>query len=108
MILNLHSDASYLSAARVRSRSGGYLFLGSPTKDGKPISLNSNIAVTCAIIKIVAASAAKVELGALFINAEEAKIIQSILSGLDHPQPPTPIHVDNMAAVDIVNNTIKR
>ena len=29
MILNVHSDASYLSAGRARSRVGGYFFLGS-------------------------------------------------------------------------------
>ena len=60
------------------------------------------------IIKIVAESAAEAELGALFINAKEAKIIRIILSELGHPQPPTPIHVDNTTAVGIVNNTIKR
>ena len=79
-------------------------------KNGEPIFLNGNIAVTsCAIIKIVAASAAEAELGALFINAKEAKIIRIILSELGHPQPPTPIHVDNTTTVvGIVNNTIKR
>ena len=30
------------------------------------------------------------------------------MSELGHPQPPTPIHVDNTTAVGIVNNTIKR
>ena len=29
MILNVHSDASYLSAPKARSRAGGYFFLGS-------------------------------------------------------------------------------
>jgi len=77
-------------------------------KHGKPIFLNGNIAVTCAIIKIVAASVAEADLGAFFIYAKEAKIIWIILSELGHPQPPTPIHVDNMTAVGIVNNTIKR
>jgi len=93
MILNLHSNASYLSTARGRSRAGGHFFLGSMPKNGEPNFLNGNIAVTCAIIKIVAASV--VELGALFINAKEANIIRIILSELSHPQSPTPIHVDN-------------
>ena len=108
MIINLHFDASYLSVARGRSRAGGYFFLGSIPKNGEPIFLNGNIAVTCAIIKIVAASAAEAELGALFINAKEANIIRIILSELGHPQPPTPIHVNNTTAVGIVNNTIRR
>jgi len=77
-------------------------------KESEPIFLNNNIAVTCAITKIVAASAAEAELGALFINAKEAKIIRILLAELGHLQPPTPIHVNNTTAVGIVNNTIKR
>ena len=33
MVLNLHSDASYLLAGQGRSRAGGYSFLGSVPKD---------------------------------------------------------------------------
>ena len=56
----------------------------------------------------MAASAAKAELGALFLNAMDAKIIRLTLRELGHPQPPAPIHVDNLTAVGIMNNTIKR
>ena len=108
MILNVHSDASYLTATRVRSRAGGYFYLGSISRDGKPIKLNGNIAITCAILKSVAASAAEAELGALFLNAQEARIIRLTLAELGHPQPPTPIHIDSSRCVGIVNNTIKR
>jgi hypothetical protein len=68
MILNVHSDASYLSAPRARSRAGGYFFLGSLPCDGDPIKLNGAIHVTCTILKLVAASAAEAELGALFLS----------------------------------------
>jgi hypothetical protein len=30
-----------------------------------------------------------------------------VLEELGHPQPPTPIHIDNTTTVGIVNNTIK-
>ena len=76
MILNVHSDASYLSAATCRSCAGGYFFLGSLPTDGKPIQLNGNIMITCKILKLVVSSAAEVELGALFVNTEEAKILR--------------------------------
>ena len=66
------------------------------------------MAITCAILKLVAASAAEAELGALFLNAQEARIIRLTLTEMGHPQPPTPVHVDNSTAVGIVNNTIKR
>ena len=70
MILNVHSDASYLSAPKARSRAGGYYFLGSLPKDNKPIKLNGAFFVLCTILRLVAASAAEAELGALFLNAK--------------------------------------
>ncbi len=108
MIFNVHSDASYLSAPKARSPAGGYFFLGSLPHNGDPIKLNGAIHVTCTILKLVAASAAEAKLGALFLNAQEAKVIRLVLAKLGHPQPPTPIHIDNTTTVGIVNNTIKR
>ena len=108
MILNVHSDASYLSAPRARSRAAGYFFLGSIPRDGYPIALNGAIQVICVLLKCVAASAAEAELGALFLNAKEAKIMRLTLQELGHRQPPTPIHIDNSTTVGIVNNTVKR
>ena len=108
MILNVHSDASYLSAGKGRSRAGGYFFLGSLPVDNEPIQLNGNIAITCAILKLVAASAAEAELGALFLNTQEARVMRLILHELGHSQLPTPIHIDNTTTVGVVNNTIKR
>jgi hypothetical protein len=108
MILNIHSDASYLSAPKARSRAGGYFFLGSLPRDSDPIKLNGAIHITCTILKLVAASAAEAELGALFLNAQEAKALRLTLAERGHPQPPTPIHINNTTAVGIVNNTIKR
>jgi hypothetical protein len=92
MILNVHSDALYLSAPKARIHSGGYFFLSSIPQDGDPIKLNGAIHITCTILKLVAAFAAEVELGALSLNAQEAKVLQLILTQLGHPQPPTPIH----------------
>ena len=100
--------SSYLSAGRERSRAGGYFFLGSLPRYDTTIFLNGNIAITCAILKLVAVSAAEAELGALFMNVQEARIFRLTLTEMGHPQPPTPVHVDNTTAVGIVNNTIKR
>ncbi len=74
MILNIHSDALYLSAPKARSCAGSYFFLGSIPQDGNPIKLNGAIHITCTILKLVAASAAEVKLGAHFLNAQEAKV----------------------------------
>jgi hypothetical protein len=107
MILTVHSDASYLSVPKARSWAGGYFFLGSLPQYGDPIRLNGAIQITCTILKLVAALAAEAELGALFLNEQESKIMQLILTELCHPQPPTPIHIDNTTIVGIVNNTVK-
>jgi hypothetical protein len=108
MILNVHSDASYLSAPKASSLAGGYFFLGSIPHNWDPIKLNGAIHITCAILKLVAASPAEAKLGALFLNAQEAKVSWLILVELGHPQPPTPKYIDNTTTVGIVNNTIKR
>ena len=79
MILKIHSDASYCSAGRGRSRAGTYVFLGIIPVDEQPIKLNENIHITCAILKLVAASAAEAELGALFLNTQEAKVLRITL-----------------------------
>jgi hypothetical protein len=74
MMLNIHSGASCLSAPHAQSRAGGHFFLGSLLTDGDPIKLNGAIHITCTILKLAAASAAEAELGALFLNAQEAKV----------------------------------
>jgi hypothetical protein len=108
MILNIHSDASYLNKPNARSRVAGHYFLGWLPQNNLPIKLNGAIHVISTILKFVAASAAEAELGALFVNAKEGRVIRLILSELGHPQPPTPIHCDNSTAAGIANNTVKR
>ncbi len=108
MVFNVHSNASYLSSPQARSCAGGYFFLGSIPHDSHPIFINGAIHITCTILKLIAASALETKLGALFLNAQEAKVMRICLEELRHPQPPTPIHIDNTTTVGIVNNTIKR
>ena len=64
--------------------------------------------MTWAILKLVAASAAESELGVLFLNGQDAKILQLALAELGLPQPPTPIHVNTTTTVGILNNAIKQ
>jgi hypothetical protein len=107
MVLNIHSNASYLSTSCARSCAGGYFFLGSLPVDSDPIKLNGAIHIMCRILKLVAASTAKANLGALFLNSQEAKVLCLTLAKLGHPQRLTLIHIDNTTTVGIVNNTIK-
>ena len=108
MILNVHSHASYLSEKNAKSRAAGHFFLGWQPDDKQPIRLNGPILTLCTILKFVPASAAEAELGAMFLNTKEAKIIRLTLEELGHLQPPTPMHCDNATAAGIANNTVKR
>jgi hypothetical protein len=108
MIMNVHSDASYLSESDARSRACGHFFMGWSPDDGDPIKLNGAFFTLCAILRFVVASAAEAELGALFLNCKEGMIFRMTLEELGHPQPRTPVHCDNATAVGIANNTVKR
>jgi hypothetical protein len=104
MVMNIHSDASYLSESKARSRACGHFFMGALPKDGEPIKLNGAFHTLCSILRFVVASAAEAEL----VNCQEGMIFKATLKDLGHPQPKIPVHCDNATAVGIANNTIKR
>jgi hypothetical protein len=116
MSLKIHSDASYLSEPKARSRAGGYFYLSShptdpskpPTPTSIPPPMNGAIHVLSSILDVVLASATEAELGACFFNAREGVVFRIILHELGHPQPPTPLQVDNSCAAGIVNDTVKQ
>ena len=58
------------------------------------------------IIRAVMSSAAEAELGALFINAKTAILMRHTLEEMGHPQPQTPIQMDNKTANDLLTNKI--
>ncbi len=107
MVLNIHLDASYLSEPKAHSQACSHFFMGSVPRKGKPIKLNGAFHTLCLILWCVAASVAEAELGALFINCQEGMIFRATLEDLGHPQPPIPVHCDNVASIGIANNTIK-
>ncbi len=107
MIMNVHSDASYLSESDARSRAYGHFFMGWSPKDGDPIKLNGAFFTLCAILWFVVASAVEAELGALFLDWKECIIFCLTLEELGHPQPKTPVHCNNATTVGIANNTVK-
>ena len=108
MCLHVHSDASYLSVPKARSRAGGHFFLSDhPDKPGL-LQINGPVHVISKIIKLVMASAAEAEIGASFVAAQESIPIVTSLEELGHKQPPTPIQVDNTTAVGFANREIKQ
>jgi hypothetical protein len=112
MLLHVHSDASYLSEAKARSRAGGLFFLSGPTNapaaDPVPPANNGAIHVNSVIMRNVLASATEAEVGALFHNAQDACMLRQTLTELGHPQPATPIQTDNACAEGIINDTVKQ
>jgi hypothetical protein len=74
MIMNIQSDASYLSKKGARSQACGHFFMGWMPKDGEPIKLNGSFHTNLSIMRFVIASAAEAELGALFHNCQTGMI----------------------------------
>ena len=75
MILNIHSDASYLSEKGAKSCIAGQFFLGSHPTPNKPIMLNGAIYTCCGIPHFIVASTAEAEPRTLFLNCKEGKLI---------------------------------
>ena len=104
MVLRVDSDAAYLVAPEARSRAGGYHYLS----DKAGTVFNGPVLVLAKVIKNVMASAAEAELGALFMNAQEAVALRNCLEAMGYPQPPTSVKTDNNTAQGIINNTMKQ
>ena len=97
-----------MSEPKARSRAAGHYFLGSIPEANKPIKLNGAVHSLCTILKFLAASAAEAELGALYLNLKQGRIIRLMLEEMGHPQPPTLINCDNLTTTSIVNGTVKQ
>ena len=102
MQLQVHSDASYLSESKSRSRAGAFMFLGKLKPGAQP---NAPLLYLSVIISTVVDSATAAEYAALFIAAQAATSLRMTLAELGYPQAATPIICDNQCAVGIANNS---
>jgi hypothetical protein len=107
MILNIHSDAGYLNEPEARSRAGGHFFMSSKPRNGEQHH-NGSILTLSTILRMVVASAAVVEIKALFLNAKEGVNIRNILKEMGHPQRATPMQTDNTTVHGILRGTCKQ
>jgi hypothetical protein len=103
IILAVHSDASYLSEAKARSRSGGHFYL--TNKDDEKFQ-NGAVLTLSSIIKHIMASASEAELAAMFYNTREAIPLRVTLEEMGHPQPATNVTVDNSTAPSLTQGTM--
>ena len=73
ILLNVHSEVSYLFETKARcSMAGCYFFRSVPMK-GEDVVVKENIFLNRGILKIMVCSSTKAELGALFLNLREGK-----------------------------------
>ena len=85
MLLQVHSDASFMNEIKTRSIAAGIFFLGNKINPNMPIYLNGPIHVLCKVLDKIAASAAETELGSLFLNVQETIKFKIALEKLGHP-----------------------
>ena len=104
MVRIIHSNASYLSELKARSRAGGHFFMSSDVTNPRNNGAVLNIAQ---LIKPVMSSAAEAELGALYINVREAVPVHQLLTEMGHIQQLTHIQPDNSTACGVVNSNIQ-
>ena len=103
MILECHSDVSYLSETKARIQTGGNLFLSYNNKTPRNNGEVLNISL---IIKVVINFDIEAESRAIYINACEVapKIIS--LNEIGHPQQRTPMKTNNLSAHSVVMKNI--
>jgi hypothetical protein len=108
MQLKIHSDASYLSEPKAKSRIGRYFYLGNKYDSRmKPLS-NGPLLCHTTVLKHVVSSVAEAEFGALFVNAKESTVTSTTLSEMGHNQDATDLTTDNTTADGIINNTVQQ
>ena len=108
MILHIHSDASYNSEAKSKIREGGHFYLSNTTSIRTNMINNGAILNTSTIMSNVMASASEAKCGALFNNTKEAVSLRTTLHETGHPQPPTPVEVNNSTSVSFANKKTKQ
>jgi len=105
MILNVHSDASYLSETKARSRAGAFMCMGTELHGARP---NAPVLYLSVIISTIVDSATAAEYTAAFIAAQAATSLRLTLGELGYMQPATQITCDNACAVGIANDAFNQ
>ena len=111
MILWISSDSSYLSVPKARSRVGGHHFLGNMHDPTKPIAkqrseINAPVHAEASILRNVMSAASESEIAAAHVNARIGAPLRIALMELGHPQPPTPLEIDNTTSHGILTKSL--
>jgi hypothetical protein len=103
MILDVFTDASYLSRPKAGSVAGSFHHLA---RAHDPDFINAPISVHSTRIPVVCSSVQEAEHAGTFAAAKIADAERQVLSDFGYPQPPTMIHCDNEVAVGLATRTI--
>ena len=103
MILDVFTDASYLSRPKAGSVAGSFHHLA---RVHDPDFINAPISVHSTRIPVVCSSVQEAEHAGTFAAAKIADGERQVLSDFGYPQPPTMIHCDNEVAVGLANRSI--
>jgi hypothetical protein len=110
MLLEIFSDASYLSRPRARSVAGSYHHhtrASAPGFTHDPLAfINGPISCHSTQIPVVYYAVQESEYAGLFAAAKIGDVERRILSDLGYPQPPTLILCDNECAVGLAQRTM--
>jgi hypothetical protein len=107
MLLNIHSNASYLSEPKAWIRVGGHFFLSSATNSTNHIH-NGPILTISTVYKNVLSIIMEAEVAGTFVNAKEGVNVRKILNNIRHPQPRTPLLTENLTTFVIVSGKMKQ
>jgi hypothetical protein len=78
MILNIHSDASFLSEREAKIQAGVFFYMVSNTDKANRLT-NGAILIIRTVLKHIVSSAAEAEIGAVFLNAKEVNVLHTTL-----------------------------
>jgi hypothetical protein len=105
MILDVLTDASYLSRPKAGSVAGSFHHLAR-VHDPDFFNFNVPTSVHSTRIPVVCSSVQEAEHAGTFAAAKIADAKRQVLSDFSYPQPPTTMHCDNKGAVGLANRTI--
>ena len=108
MTLKIHSNGSFLSASKSRSRAGGHYYFGDNTPIGQPDKPQGSTHQECSVIKHIMGSAAECETSTLCLNCQNGIILRTAAEEMRHPQPPTPAQVDNYTTYNFVTKSLQQ
>jgi hypothetical protein len=104
MLLDILTDASYLSRPKAGSVGGSFHHL---TRANDPDFINAPISVHPTGIPIVCSSVQEAEYSGTFAAAKIGAGERQVLDDLGYPKPPTVIHCDNEVAVGLAQTSVK-